>query len=57
MLHAGPRSTEPDTVERLFHAIGEAGLRPDGPLHTLSLADADADPHGVGRSILRQPVT
>lgn len=57
MLHVGPRRTEPDTVHRLFQAIGEAGLRPDGPLHTLSLTDADAAPQSVGRSILRQPVT
>lgn len=57
MLHVGPRSAEPATVHKLFQAIAEAGLQPDGPLHTLSLTDADAAPQSIGRSILRQPVT
>jgi hypothetical protein len=56
LLHIGPRSAEPVTVHRLFQAIEEAGLRPDGPLHVLLLADADVALPGVGRSILRQPV-
>ena len=56
-LHVGPRSAEPDTVHRLFQAILQAGLHPDGRLHTLLLADADTAPNGLGRSILRQPVS
>ena len=57
LLHVGSRGTEPVTVDRLFRAIEGAGLRPDGELHALQLADAEVAPHGVGRSILRQPIT
>jgi len=57
LLHVGPRSAEPITVNRLFQAIQGAGLRPNGELHALQFADADVAPHGIGRSILRQPIT
>jgi hypothetical protein len=57
LLHVGPRSAEPETVARLFVAIGAAGLHPDGRLHTLLLTDADVAPNGLGRSIVRQPVS
>lgn len=56
MLHVGPRGTEAVTVRRLFDAIADAGLQPVGPLHTLTLADPEVAAHGLGRSILRQPV-
>jgi hypothetical protein len=56
LLHVGPRSAEPVTVQRLFNAIDAAGLRPEGQLHSLLLADADAARNGASRSILRQPV-
>lgn len=56
MLHIGPRGTEAVTVAKLFDAIVEAGLQPVGPLHTLTLADPEVAAHGLGRSILRQPV-
>jgi hypothetical protein len=56
LLHIGPGSTEPVTVHGLFQAIDEAGLRPQGQLHALLLADADVARQGIGRSILRQPV-
>jgi len=56
LLHVGPRSSEAVTVRKLFQAIAEAGLQPDGRLHTLTLADPDVAPHGLGRSIVRQPV-
>ena len=57
LLHVGPRNAEPLTVDRLLQAIEGAGFRPHGELHALQLADADFAPHGVGRSILRQPIT
>jgi len=56
LLHVGPQSAEPVTVHKLFQAIGEAGLQPDGRLHTLSLSDPDVAVHGRRRMILRQPV-
>jgi hypothetical protein len=56
MLHIGPRGTEPLTVRRLFEAIADAGLQPAGPLYTLTFADPEVAAHGLGRSIIRQPV-
>lgn len=57
LLHVGSRSSEPVTVDRLFQAIDGAGLRPNGVLHALQLADSEVASNGVGRSILRQPTT
>jgi hypothetical protein len=56
LLHVGPRSLEPASVHKLYGDILAAGLHPDGRLHALTLADPDAAPRGVGRSIFRQPV-
>jgi hypothetical protein len=56
MLHVGPRGTEAVTVRRLFDAIADAGLQPVGPLHTMTFADPEVAAHGLGRSIVRQPV-
>ena len=56
-LHVGPRDAEADTVHKLFQAIFTAGLHPDGRLHALMLQDAEVAPNGLGRSILRQPVS
>jgi hypothetical protein len=56
LLHIGPRSGEPATVRKLYADIAAAGLRPEGRLHTLMLADPEHVPGGLGRSIIRQPV-
>jgi hypothetical protein len=56
LLHVGSRTAEAATALRLFQAIDEAGLQPHGRLHALTLSHPDAVPHGLGRSILRQPV-
>ncbi len=56
LLHVGVRQDEPASVRRLYAEIAAAGLRPEGLLHVLQLADPDAAPRGLGRAILRQPV-
>jgi hypothetical protein len=57
VLHVGPASSETVSLRMLFEAIAEAGLRPEGRLHTLLLTEPYPSSGGMGRSILRQPVT
>jgi hypothetical protein len=56
LLHIGPPSSEAITLRKLFQEIADAGLQPEGRLHTLTLADPEVSRQGLGRTILRQPV-
>jgi hypothetical protein len=56
ILHVGPYSDEPATVERLHAFIAEQGLRPSGRHHEIYLSDARRTAPERLRTILRQPV-
>lgn len=56
VLHVGPFSEEPRTIERLHAFIQEQGLRPTGRHHEIYLSDMRRTAPERWRTIIRQPV-
>jgi hypothetical protein len=56
VLHVGPFSEEPATIERLHAFIAERGLRPTGRHHEIYLSDMRRAAPERWRTIIRQPV-
>jgi hypothetical protein len=56
LLHVGPFSEEPASVERLHAFIRDQGLRPTGRHHEIYLSDVRRTAPERLRTILRQPV-
>jgi hypothetical protein len=56
ILHLGPFSEEPPTIERLHAEIAARGLRPVGKHHEIYLSDVSRTAPEKLRTILRQPV-
>jgi hypothetical protein len=56
VLHVGPFSTEPVTVDLLHRAIAERGLRPHGRHHEIYLSNPKRTASARLRTLLRQPV-
>lgn len=56
MMHVGPFSTEPATIERLHAFIAAQGCRPAGRHHEIYLSDPHRTAPEKLRTILRQPV-
>jgi hypothetical protein len=57
ILHVGPFSDEPATIERLHAFIRERGLRLAGRHHEIYLSDLRRTSPERLRTVLRQPVT
>jgi len=56
ILHIGPYSAEPATIERLHAAIDAAGLRPNGRHHEIYLSDPSRTAPERIKTVIRQPV-
>ena len=56
ILHVGPFSTEPATIERMHEFIRERGLAFNGDHHEIYLSDPRRAAPEKWRTILRQPV-
>ena len=56
ILHVGPYSAEPPTIERLHAAISAAGLRPRGCHHEIYLSDPGRTAPERLKTVIRQPV-
>ena len=56
ILHVGPYSAEPPTIERLHAAIGSAGLRPRGRHHEIYISDPNRTAPERLKTVIRQPV-
>jgi hypothetical protein len=56
LLQIGPSTDLSSTVARLHGFITDAGWRPQGSIHQLIYADAEAVPSSRARSIVRMPI-
>lgn len=56
ILHVGGPDTQHRSVQALFDAVAQAGLRPHGHLHEIRVADHERVPEDRARSILRLPI-
>jgi len=56
ILHVGPYSAEPPTIERLHAAIASAGLRPRGRHHEIYISDPNRAAPERLKTVIRQPV-
>ena len=56
ILHVGPYSAEPPTIERLHAAIASAGLRARGRHHEIYIGDPNRAAPERLKTIIRQPV-
>ncbi|WP_455391862.1 GyrI-like domain-containing protein [[Eubacterium] cellulosolvens] len=56
VLHIGPYSTEPETIERMVDFIRDNNLVPNGLHHEIYLADPGRVPEDKLKTILRRPV-
>src|SRR5512146_792288 len=56
IMHIGPYSAEPPTIQRLHHFIAENGYRRCGKHHEIYLGDPNRSAPEKLRTILRQPV-
>ncbi|MGH2475314.1 MAG: hypothetical protein ACRDIL_08600 [Candidatus Limnocylindrales bacterium] len=56
ILHIGGVTTETDSVQKLYQALDDAGLRSRGHLHQIHLAEAARVPAERVRSIIRLPI-
>jgi len=56
ILHVGPYSAEPPTIERLHAAISAAELRPRGRHHEIYISDPNRTPSDRLKTVIRQPV-
>jgi len=56
ILHVGPYSAEPPTIERLHAAIASAGLRPRGRHHEIYISDPNRTSPERLKTVIRQPV-
>ena len=56
ILHVGPYSAEPGTIERLHEAIAAAGLRPRGRHHEIYISDPNRTAPERLKTVIRQPV-
>jgi hypothetical protein len=56
LLHVGPYAAERPSIERLYAAIEQAGLRPRGAHHEIYLGDPTRSAPERLRTILRHPV-
>jgi len=56
ILHVGPYSAEPPTIERLHAGIASAGLRPRGRHHEIYIGDPNRSAPERLKTIIRQPV-
>jgi len=56
ILHVGPYSAEPPTIERLHAAIASAGLRPRGRHHEIYISDPNRTAPERLKTVIRQPV-
>jgi hypothetical protein len=56
ILHVGPYSSEPPTIERLHAAIASAGLRPRGRHHEIYISDPNRTSPERLKTVVRQPV-
>jgi hypothetical protein len=56
ILHVGPYSAEPPTIERLHAEIAAAGLRPRGHHHEIYVSDPNRTSPERLRTVIRQPV-
>jgi hypothetical protein len=55
VLHVGPYSAEPPTIERLHAAIAAAGLRPRGRHHEIYISDPNRTAPERLKTLIRQP--
>lgn len=56
ILHVGPYSAEPPTIERLHAAIASADLRPRGRHHEIYISDPSRTAPERLKTVIRQPV-
>jgi hypothetical protein len=56
ILHIGPYSAEPPTIERLHVAIASAGYRPRGRHHEIYISDPGRTAPERLKTVIRQPV-
>ncbi len=56
ILHVGPYSAEPPTIERLHDGIAAANLRPRGRHHEIYISDPNRTPAERLKTVIRQPV-
>jgi hypothetical protein len=56
IMHIGPYDAEAPTIERLHHAIAEAGLRPRGCHHEIYIGDPGRTAPDRLKTLIRQPV-
>lgn len=56
ILHVGPYSAEPATIERLHAAIDSAGFRPRGRHHEIYISDPNRTAPDRLKTVIRQPV-
>ena len=56
MLHVGPYSTEPESLEKMRKLMEEKNLVVNGPHHEIYLSDPRRVPEERMKTILRQPV-
>ncbi|MHA1579009.1 MAG: GyrI-like domain-containing protein, partial [Candidatus Freyarchaeota archaeon] len=56
VLHVGPYSTEPESLEKMRKLMEEKNLVVNGPHHKIYLSDPRRVPEERMKTILRQPV-
>jgi hypothetical protein len=56
ILHVGGSASEARSLRKLYDAISDAGLRPQGHIHELRLVDEASVPAERARAILRVPI-